>query len=244
MVRKLSGAKTMRVEQHVVIEDSILSDNSIQFQETLRYFYPDHFRSDTVFEGTQRIFVISGGQQIVIIDGMLSNTAPSRFEHYKDPLLYHSRNMIHRVLLINHMDVGETSLGRFDDRLVYIIGAQYPNDTVSQLWVDKDRFLPLRWLSVNPGDETDRIEFRYRQWRMFGDVWYPMRIEIFDHDRLVRLIQTTDIQLDVDFSPELFDVIYLRSVYQPNAHPLETPSSKSEADDVRRAIEQFQKKFE
>ncbi len=248
MTHRKAPPKTLLVEQQVTIEDPSLSDVPIELEETLRYSFPETFRADSRHQQTHRILVVARSQALTIVDGHIISDQQGRFDRYKDVLLYRSRHMLHKALITQHVDVGQTSLGRWDDHIVIVIGAQYPDESASQLWVDKELFLPLRWIIVDDesseNQEADRLEFIYRDWRMINKVWYPMQIETTLNQKRIRLVRVKTVKKDAVLDAELFNISNLMTLYEP-AEP-EDPQSQteSELDEVERTIEDFRKKFE
>lgn len=247
MVKTLSGANTLRVDQQVVIEDPELSPEPLELMETCTYLFPDRFRSDTRYQDTLRILVVSGGQALSVIDGRLAANKEAGFDGYKDLLLYHSRQLLLKALLKDDIDVGTTSLGRFDDRIVIVVGAQYPDESVPQVWVDQERFVPLRWISYassDSGGEKERREFVYRNWQKWHDVWWPSRIESYHDQQLVRQISTRRVEANVTVEEKLLSISYLKTLYT-EAPPISEPETpKTDMDEVQETIDEFKKKFE
>lgn len=244
VVRTLSKAKTVQVEQEVTILDPGLAEEPVALTEILTYAFPDRFRSDARFAETHRIQVSARGEHLVVVDGKWKTGAPNRFDRYKDLLLLHSRSLLQKALWDYGVDVGITSLGRFEGRIVYVIGAQYPDESVSQVWVDKELFLPIRWLNVDSLDPTLRMEFIYRQWRKTQEMWYPSQIDTHDQLRLIRTIRVGRIQVDGELSADLWDPGHLKSIFAPEAAVGDEELSGGDVDEVQQAIEAFQKKFE
>ncbi|RJQ66074.1 MAG: hypothetical protein C4519_26265 [Desulfobacteraceae bacterium] len=242
MVQTLSGAQTLRVVQQVIVEDSSIADHPLEVKETLFYSFPEKFRSDGWFENTHRIHVAVSNEMVTIVDGRRTSDAATPFDRYKDLLLHRSRKLLYKKLLSHGVDVEKTSLGRFGERIVYVLGAQYPDESVSQLMVDKESFLPMRWLNVLSADPEERLEFIYGDWQKKGDVWYPMQIESYYNRRLIRRTRLLDIEVNAKLSAEIFDMAHLRSAY-PLADQVIPPSPPSSSDEVQRTIEEFQKKF-
>ena len=248
MTQTLGEPKTLRVQQRVTIEDDMISEAPLELTETVSYLFPGRFRSDAWYRTTNRVLVVSYGQALTLIDGKITSHQQSRYDLFKDPLLYRSRVSLLKALLSSGVDVGITSLGQLDQKAVFVIGAQYPDAAVSQLWVDKERFLPLRWVLVTPaGDETaslEKMEFSYINWQKSDKYWYPTIIESFRNGRLIRRIRVQDVMVDAKFSPELLSIAYLLKIY-PSAEPGESaPQPAKRLDDVDRAIDDFKKKFE
>ncbi len=248
MARALTGPQTLRVQQQVIIEDPDISDQAIELTETLSFIFPDRFRSDLRHEDTHRIHVVSQDQVLTVIDGKITANHENKFDRYKDLLLQRSRKMFSKTLFVHDVDVGITSLGRLDDHIVFVIGANYPDDSVSQLWVDKERFLPLRWLNILPGgdatDEVERLDFIYRNWQKLDGVWYPMQIETYHNQRRIRLVRTRVVDANTAIDGELFDISELTTRFQSVDQTEEGAPSDAEVEDVQRTIEDFKKKFE
>lgn len=249
VIRKLAGAKTLQVEQSVMVEDPAIAGKHIEIKETLRYIFPNHFRSDMLLENTHRIFVFSQGRALTVVDGAVAPDRGGRFNRYKDLFLYNSRHLLHKTLYTHGVDVGVTSLGRLEDRVVFVIGAHYPDDSVSQLWVDKERFVPLRWINVvsseNTESEPERFDFVYRNWQNVDGVWYPMQIDTFHNQAPIRQIHVTKVQANEVISGELMNIPYLETLYKREEEPPAADAPQgADMDDVQRTLEEFRKKFE
>lgn len=249
VIRKLAGAKTLQVEQSVTVEDPTLAGQPIELQEILRYIIPNHFRSDMQLENTHRIFVSSQGRALTVVDGAITSDRGGRFNRYKDLMLYNSRYLLHKALSIHGVDVGVTSLGRMEDRVVFVIGANYPDDSVSQVWVDKEQFVPLRWINViSPKDaelEPERFDFVYRNWQNVDGVWYPMQIDTFHNEAPIRQIRVTKVQANGVISGELMNIPHLETLYKQEERPTsDDGTTDTDVDEVQRTLEEFRKKFD
>lgn len=249
VIRKLAGAKTLQVEQSVMVEDPTLAGQSIELQETLRYIFPNQFRSDMQLENTHRIFVFAQGRALTVVDGAITPDRGGRFNRYKDLFLYNTRHLLHKALYTHGVDVGITSLGRMEDRVVFVIGANYPDDSVSQVWVDKERFVPLRWINVISSEDTElepeRFDFVYRNWQNVDGVWYPMQIDTFHNQVPIRQTRVTKVQANGVIPGELMNILHLETLYQQaEASSSEDGAPASDVDEVQRTLEEFRKKFE
>ncbi len=242
MVKALSSAQTLRVEQTVVVEEATIADHPLELSETLSYAFNDRFRSDTRFKNTERIHVVAQDKTLTVIDGRRIVDATGRFDQYKDLLLYRSRAGLHKALLSHGVDVGKTSLGRYEDRIVYVVGAQYPDSSVSQVWVDKENFLPMRWLHVSSREPNDRLIFVYSDWQKKGDLWYPMLVETLHGQKPIRRIRVNQVQVNTTLSPELFNIAQMKIVY-PQEESAGSLPGFDPSHEVQRTIEAFQKKF-
>ncbi len=249
MAESLSGAKTLRVEQQVTIEDPAIASEPVILNETLSFIFPGQFRSEIVHENTRRIQVVSDGQTLTVVDNKIVRNPEGRFDRYRDLLLYNSPNLLHKTLSIQGVDVGISSLGRLGDKVVYVIGAHYPDESVSQVWVDREKFVPLRWVTVRAGGDptqnVDRWEFIYAGWQKVDGLFYPFRIETFHNGRRIRRIRVTKVDANATIDPSSVNIAHLQTVYQMQEAPMPSDGqSSSEIDEVQRTIEAFKKKFE
>ncbi len=248
MIKKLKGPQTLQVRQQAVIEDPMVSPQPVTLVENLYYSYPDRFRSEIQHDHTQRILVTSAGQVLTIVDNVITSNQEGRFDRYKDPLLYMARDLLFKAFSDHGVDVGVTSLGHWDDQLAWVIGAQYPDESVSQVWVDKDSFFPLRWINImparTPSQEPDRMEFVYRKWQKNGGVWYPHQIETFYNQQRIRVTRVKLVHPNVAIKAELFNIAHLMTMYQPPQVPDQDHAGQKQMEEVDRTIDEFKKKFE
>ena len=219
---------------------------TIQVDESLRYVFSEAFRSDSVSDDNQRIYVYRDGQTLTVIDGVISGRAGTRFDLYKDLLLYRSREVLSERLSNLGVDVSVSSLGKFEGQPAFVVGAEYPDETSPQVWIDIETFQPLRMIipDSRASYSTDLLEIRYSQWQKIGKIWYPMRIEFFQDGTTVRMIEVNDYQVDPEFSKEVFDIARLKLEYR---QPVPIPDRQSETDglsEVQKTIERFKKIFE
>lgn len=246
MIEKLGRARRLWVSQTLEVYRSGTQQAPVEFDETLRYRFPEMFRSDIVAENTRRIHVLSMGDVLTIVDGKVEGDTETRFDLYKDILLFRARPLLMERLARFGVDATISSLGRYQDRIAWVVGARYPDESVPQIWFDKDTFLPFRWIVTRTvgGNRKDALEVRYLQWRKVQDTFYPMRIEFYRGDHLVRGIRANEIRLDPAFSDTVFDIAHLKSINQP-AIPDPFGQLELEAlDDMRKTIEDFRKIYE
>ncbi len=125
----------------------------------------------------QRGYVLTKLESLTAVNGKIVDEPENVFDRYKDILLYHSRETLHVKLNWLGVEVSLTSLGRFQDKIAFVIGAQYPEESRSQLWVDKETFRPIRWLLVNPSPAGERPWWKScTKTGSSCDNWYPGQI--------------------------------------------------------------------
>lgn len=220
---------------------------TIELEESLRFVFSDSFRSDARSQNSERIYIFSHGGALTIVDGSIVPDAANRFDLYKDILLYRSRQALADRLMDLGVDVSISSLGRFEDKIAFVLGAEYPDETVNQLWVDKETLLPLRLIMKGRagGAAPHTVEVRYLTWWKIGETRYPSRIEFYQDENLVRVNQAGDFEENAAFPEDLFNIEHLQMVY-PRTLPLPpvAAGAPDEPSEVQKTIDEFERIFE
>ncbi len=246
MVQNIGQAKGLWVSQKLVCYNNGQQNGTLELYETLKYNFPETFRSDILSDNIQRIQVLSNGLALTIIDGKIAAEPETRLDRYKDLLLYRSRMLLEQRLSLLGVDVTVSSLGRFEGKPAFVLGAQYPDETVPQIWFDKDSFRPFRWIVMCQAGEThtESFEVRYSGWHQVNRTWYPMHIELFLNDTLVREIKVQDIRVNPSFTGDLFDVELLRSTYSSGSSVEPGQQKAEDLNEVQKTIEEFKRIYE
>ncbi|MEA1900330.1 MAG: hypothetical protein U9N47_06145 [Thermodesulfobacteriota bacterium] len=242
MIEKLGRGKSLLISQKLSIYDFSHKKNIIELRETLKYSFPEKFRSEIQSENAKKIYVFSLGAALTVIDDKIVSNTETRFDCYKDVFLYRSRILLQNRLSLLGVDTSVSSLGRFQNKTAYVIGAKYPDESVSQIWLDKNTFQPVRWIIIDNKSNKDVLEIRYGDWKQTHKAWYPMRIEFYHNAILVREIYADKIKVNPSFSDELFDIKHLKSVYL-NLGSVEKDNSQG-LNDIQKTIKEFKKLYE
>ena len=237
MTQNLGIANRLLVTQKLVLHDDNPNMSADELSETLKFKFPKTFRSDIVSENIQRIRIVSDRIVFTVIDGKVSDEPENSYDHYKDLILFRSREILQERLSNIGVDVKVTSLGRFQGKPAYVLGAQYPDETSPQVWLDKKTFLPFRWIMAR--NATQNLEVLYLNWKKLNRTWYPMRIEFFSNGNLVREIRVQDIKVNPSFQADLFDIQQLKSLYPQDAPAEPKNVDKEELDEVQKTIDEF-----
>ena len=232
--------------QQVETDQETLELETLELEGTLRYVFSRAFRSDARSPDSERVHISVNGRTLTIVDNNIVPDAVNRFDLYKDIMLYRSREALAERLLQLGVDVSVSTLGRFEEKIAFVLGAKYPDETVNQLWVDKDTLLPLRLIirGVYGADNSDKVEIRYLVWWKIGEIKYPSKIEFYQDDNLVRVSHAQSFEENPMFSEELFDIENLKIVY-PRA-PLQpiSPEEVEEPSEVQKTIDDFKRIYE
>ena len=222
-----------------------VENRRIQLEESIRYVFSRAFRSDIISHTNQRIYVYNNGRTVTVIDGEIARVTESRFDLYKDLLLYRSRETLSERLIALGFDVTVSSLGKFDDRLALVIGAEFPDETAPQIWVDKETFQPQRLIIPSADDDrSDILEIRYTDWQPIGKTWYPMQIEFLQDGTTVRTVEVSNYQINPNFSEDIFDIGRLMSEYRQSDQMSGYSDNQEGLSEVQKTIEDFKKIFE
>lgn len=239
MTQNLGDAKRLMVIQKLVLHDDTLKKSGVELSETLTFIFPNIFRSDILSENIQRIHILSKNEALTVMDKKISDEPESRYDLYKDLLLFRSREILQKRLSHLGVNTNISSLGRFQGKPSYVLGAQYPDETAHQIWLDKNTFLPFRWIMTTSANQ--HLEVVYLDWKKLGHSWYPMRIEIFSNGALVREIYVQDIKEDPSFPADFFDIRKLKLQYPRRASDEQENEAKEDLDEVQKTIEEFKK---
>ena len=222
------------------------SPKPVTIQETVRYAFPQSFRSDIAAPPADRTHIYAVGRSATVVDGTISSEPESPFDYYKHLLLHRSRNAFSVRLSERGVNTAVTSLGRFDGRIAFVLGAVYPDNTLLQVWIDKETLRPIRWIVKGAADSEDSPEFeiRYYEWRRIKKVWYPDQIEFIRNGTPVRLIQVEDITVNPPLTQDMFNVDGLLARSQPEQTPAEAEDRKGGMSDIQKTIEEFKRLFE
>ncbi len=234
-------------ERTAQIDESVLVEETLELEETLRFVFASHaFRSDAKSPDSERIHVVSQGRSLTIVDGNIVPARANRFDLYKDIFLYRTREELAERLWELGVDVAVSSLGRFEGEIRFVIGAVYPDESVSQIWIDRETFLPTRWIIRDNAQSagSDVLEVRYLTWWKSGQSRYPSRIEFYQDGNLVRVNQVKSFRGGDTFSDDLFDIEHLRSVYPLAPEQPLVPGESQEPSEVQRTIDEFKRVFE
>jgi len=246
MVRQMGKPDTLLVSQRIVYYSNRFDASVVQARETVRYIFPDTVRSDSVSEFAERTRLTTGEDGVTIVDGRVASSDEYPFDAYNDILMYRSRPLLSQRLSYLGVDIQSSSFERFQEKIVLVVGTETPDETVSQVWVDKETFKPVRWLMPGQADDGSRLmrEVRYLDWRQVNSVWYPMLMEFYEGGVLLREIRVERMKVNLTFPQELFDVARLRVEHAALEDDADDETVSEELNEVQESIDEFRKKYE
>lgn len=215
------------------------------YGETATYVMPERFRSDIDSDQVQRTHLVFADSSITVIDGRIA-VGENPFDRYQQLLRSRTRPRLMRTLNRLGVETAISSLGRVEDTVVFVLGARYPDESVSQLAIDKETFLPVRLLLVDQGAAAagTRLEIFYRNWQKVQSGWFPYQVDFYINESLAREIRVTDLRINPSIPADMMDLEAMKTSVA--LKDTDTPEGqKQEAvDAVQRAVQDFQKKFE
>jgi len=230
---------TLKAEQKILVFPEVPTETPTVFDETAVYVMPQRFRSDIVSDGLRRTHLEVAGGSLTVTDGRLTGGVDP-LDQYQRILRSRTRQQLMRTLAELGVEPAISSLGRVEQKVVYVVGANYPDESVPQLAVDQNTFLPVRLLLVDGGRPLAII---YRNWQKLQHGWFPFQVDFFTGDRLVRQIRVTDVQLNPTIPASLMDPEALMATVTP-AKGTTREQAQDAVDAAQEAVRDFEKKFE
>ncbi|MFH1984957.1 MAG: hypothetical protein ABIL58_24205 [Pseudomonadota bacterium] len=241
MTRALGSGSALSVQLRIRFHDLALETTAREVIETAVYLFPERYRSEIRSAGIHRIHVEAGGKAVTITDDRVTSRSVSTVDQYKDLLLFRKPALLIEKLAGYGVNPQVTSLGRFGDALVVIIGARYPDESRPQVWLDKESFLPLRWIVRPDADSSGPFEIHFSAWQEVQGQWFPRRIESYENNVLTREILVEKVLPSASARPGDFDVEALAARY---VQPPGTTGSAPPTSEIDKTIEDFRKRFE
>lgn len=115
-----------------------------------------------------------------------------------------SESETEKMLRAWDIDTKEVSLGRFEKRIAYVIGAKPWESNKPQLWVDKELMAPLRIIGRDAKGrliELRTLGFESAQ----TNEWYPQRVERLEDGKLVESLSFQKVELDPEIDANLLE---------------------------------------
>jgi len=245
-LQPIESDEPVTAENATRTDENARSPETFELKGSCRYIFSRAYRSDVRSLNSERIHIYADGRELTIVDGGILSEAENRFEIYNDLLLFRSRQDLVDRLSGLGVDVSVSSLGRLEGQIAFVVGDQYPNESVSQIWFHKDTFLPLRWIVKSDSWQaaSDQLDIRFLEWWKVGNTMYPSRIEFYQDQTLVRVIQAKNIEVDPTFSEKLFDIRYLKASYPQVVSGASGYDQFGEPNEVQQTIEEFRRIYE
>jgi len=231
---------TLVVLQKTVLYDPTLDGGMQELEETLYFKSPGWFRAEVGTSGFKKVHIVGPESALTIIGGKIMGETERLFDHFKDPFVYNKPDDLADALTRIGVDLDTVALGRFREKIAFIIGSELSDESVPQVWVDKESFYPIRF--VFGGEDGSPVrEVEYAEYREVAKgKRYPARILFYEDGDLVRMQVLESFEINAQISDDLFDMAYLKRMHEP----VTPPPPSSELDEVKKSIQDFRKVYE
>lgn len=87
---------------------------------------------------------------------------------------------------------------------VYVIGASSADEKTSQVWIDQEKLVVVKFIRYEAGKKEEGIFGAQQQ---FGDAWSETVVDFYINDKLVQKEKYHDCKANVDIDPAIFDPV-------------------------------------
>lgn len=243
MIEKNNLPVRLYVDQRIVYFDPGSEAMNTEYEQRVRYRIPEQFRADIDALDLERIRIVSSDDSLTVIDGRIVSESETWVDHYKDLFFYRSRKRLVDKLESLGINFSVTGLGRYNGVVCYIVGAEYQDETVPQLWIAKDTFLPIRWIFEvsDIAGVVEKKEILYDDWKSHYNSRYPSKIEFYRGENLVQRISVLQVEINPPFAGDIFDIEQLKNFYSPGLREETEPTDQNE---IEKRIEEFKKIYQ
>ena len=249
-VNEAAGAMLKDVEK---ADPSENAPQSVQLSGKISYRFSSRFREDINGLEGDNILIVSPRGAAKVIGNRLVAESEDQYDLFKEPLMARNPKILMNRLSLSGVNTEITSLGRWRGGIAYIIGAQYPDETSPQIWIDKKTFLPVRYITTRsvPGIAHEGLEVIYEDWRGLAankdnkpKARYPGRIVFVQNKKILseRIMESYAVNPSLD--ENLFSISAVKASYEPSPVLMEEQSMSSEMDEVREVIDGFRRVVE
>lgn len=189
--------ETVRIRDGVAQEPAIWEE-AVQYPSFFRIDLPkteegfniNLSRNDSVYVFRKGVIVDSSRQiqQFMIMEGSL----------YFDPV----DSTLSKLQEVG-IDTNLLTHSQYEERPIYIIGAQEGNLTVPQIWLDAERRYNVRRFSRTGSGKL--LEVRYSEFKAYEGHWMEHWLEFLVDGKLVQTERYKDININPQLSKETFD---------------------------------------
>ncbi|MFQ3574955.1 MAG: hypothetical protein SNJ77_00815 [Cytophagales bacterium] len=92
----------------------------------------------------------------------------------------------------------------WDDKPVYVVGANKGDEKSPQFWIDKENLYLVR--NINKSKETGKLEdAHYVEHEIVGNVWVENKVKIYSDGKLVRMEKYTEVEPNKGLNKDIFN---------------------------------------
>lgn len=105
---------------------------------------------------------------------------------------------------LQHMgyDVTKSCETLLNNKPVYVIGANNTMEASSQLWIDKEKLVLVKFINFKEGEKEEGIAYDHKQ---FGNSWSETSFDFYVNGKLIQKEKYYDCKADADINLAIFD---------------------------------------
>lgn len=207
----------VKIEQTATLFDEDADHEGYKAPSVLYLKFPDSLRLDITLSYEKETVIHSNGETLTVVDGNLVSEVPDVRSVLKEFFITRSVDEVIEFLHAKHVNTERMGLGRFNGKIVYIIGAKEWETESPQLWIEKDSFLPLRFIAEERKEDCVFIlEVRYLDYKSIGRAYrYPSVIEFYHDNNLTLRYETENVVVNTSLPDSLF---HMNRISENNPH--------------------------
>ena len=208
MMKGNQAIRDVKVEQTRITFDEDSGREDLRVPEVLYLKSPDYYRLDRALPEKKTITICNRGETFTFVDGKRTPHVMDGTILFKDLLIKRSVDDITALLRSRNVDVDRMALGRFEGKIAYIIGAGETEAELPQLWIDKESFLPIRFIMrEKKNNAVVTVEIRYLNYgSIAGKFQYPSNIEFYYDGKLSLRYHAQEVRINIAIPDRVFDI--------------------------------------
>jgi len=169
-----------------------------------RIAYPDRLRIDIGGENSGNSMMYKGDSLYIFRSNKLVRTVKDENElifflggmHFKpyEQVVSHFADL--------HIDLAKGFETTWHGKPVYVLGANGEDEKVNQLWVDKEKLVPVRYFKFEP---TGKVEMTFEDHIKLNNAWSETNCKFFVNGKLIQTESYKDVKADLPIGDSVFD---------------------------------------
>jgi hypothetical protein len=170
--------------------------------EALRF--PDRFRIDFGDIKTGDAVIFANDSAYSFRKGVLKSTTFDNNDlvFLLGGLYFYSFDRVINHVKSLHYDLHKYHSDTWNNKPVYVIGANSNDEKVNQLWIDKEKLVLVRFIKYENNSKQEGILNDQQQ---FGGGWSETKVVFYINDKLIQKEYYRDCKANVDIDPKVFD---------------------------------------
>jgi len=178
---------------------------------------PGKLRIDIGPPADAHAYLLSDGNATIFEKGKDARSRPLvnlllvlGFDVYKQP-----PETTLKIVQSEKIDTSKFHEESWQDRPVYVVGAEKGDIKSSQFWIDKERLLFVRLFQPARANPADTDDIRFVNYQPLAGAWIAARVEIWNGEKLVFTEEYSNIKANPKLDAALFDP----KQFDPNRRP-------------------------